>query len=77
MTILEQLECGLSASVLKQGTRARVKNTGQIIELKPVSGHGISVVSLRTGGEHFISNKFLEPVRTVHHEDCQSLRFGP
>ena len=66
MTILEQLECGLSANVLKQGAKARVKNTGQIVELKRVSGHGISVVSLRTGGEYFISNKFLEPVHSLH-----------
>ncbi|MCW8852297.1 MAG: hypothetical protein OQK44_06480 [Gammaproteobacteria bacterium] len=66
MTILEQLECGLSANVLKQGAKARVKNTGQIVELKRVSEHGISVVSFRTGGEYFISNKFLEPVHSLH-----------
>ena len=66
MTILEQLECGLHANVLEQGAKARVKNTGQIVELKRVSEHGISVVSLRTGGEYFISNKFLEPLHIVH-----------
>ncbi|MBT8118772.1 MAG: hypothetical protein KJN89_03550 [Gammaproteobacteria bacterium] len=66
MTILEQLECGLLANVLEQGAKARIKNTGQIVELKRVSEHGISVVSFRTGGEYFISNKFLEPLHTVH-----------
>lgn len=66
MTILEQLESGLSANVLKQGAKVRVKNTGQIVELKRVSEHGISVVSLRTGGDYFISNKFLEQLHSLH-----------
>ena len=66
MTILEQLESGFYTNVLQQGAKARVKNTGQIVELKRVSEHGISVVSFRAGGEYFISNKFLEPLHTVH-----------
>ncbi len=67
MTILEQLEYGLSANgFLKQGENARIKNTGLVVELKRVSEHGISVVSFRTGGEYFISNKFLEPVHSLH-----------
>ena len=66
MTILEQLECSLGANVLEQGGEARIRNTGLIVELKRVSEHGISVVSFRTGGEYFISNKFLEPLHTVH-----------
>ena len=66
MTILEQLESGFYAKVLEQGAKARVKNTGQVVEVKRVSEHGISVVSFRTGGEYFISNKFLEPVHSLH-----------
>jgi hypothetical protein len=66
MTILEQLESGFYADVLQQGVKARVKNTGQVVEVKRVSEHGISVVSFRTGGEYFISNKFLEPVHSLH-----------
>lgn len=66
MTILEQLESDSGQYALRPGAKARVKNTGQIVELKRVSEHGISVVSFRTGGEYFISNKFLEPVFTVH-----------
>jgi len=66
MTILEQLERSISANVLQQGAKARIRNTDQIVELKRVSEHGISVVSFRGGCEHFISNRFLEPVYTVH-----------
>ena len=51
---------------LIQGARARVKRTGQIVNVLRVSDHGISVVAFRTGGEYFISNKFLEPLLTVH-----------
>ena len=67
MSIIEQLEISyLYPVVLEQGAKARVKHTGQIVELKRVSDHGISVVAFRTGGECFISNKFLEPVVTLH-----------
>ena len=66
MAILEQMESGFYANVIQQGAKARVKNTGQVVEVKRVSEHGISVVSFRAGGEYFISNKFLEPVHTLH-----------
>ncbi len=66
MTILEQLESGFYANVLEQGAKARIKNTGQVVEVIRFSEHGISVVSFRSGGECFISNKFLEPVHTLH-----------
>lgn len=63
MSIIEQLESNNCCPVfLKQGAKARIKNTGQIVEVKAVSEHGISRVSFRTGGDYFISNKFLEPV---------------
>ena len=67
MTILEQLESyEVYSIVLKKGAKARIKHTGQIVELKRVSYHGLSVVSFRTGGDYFISNKFLEPVSALH-----------
>lgn len=66
MTILEQLESGFYANALEQGAKARLKNTGQVVEVKRVGEHGISVVSFRSGGDSFISNKFLEPVHTLH-----------
>ena len=67
MTIIEQLETIKPYSaVLEQGARARIKHTGQIVKLKRVSEHGISVVSFLTGGDYFISNKFLEPVVVFH-----------
>ncbi len=67
MTIIEQLESRYPyPTILKRGAKARIKHTGQIVELKRVSDHGISVVSFRTGGDYFISNKFLEPIFTFH-----------
>jgi hypothetical protein len=67
MTIFEQLESNKPyLAILIEGARARVKYTGQIVELKRVSCHGISLVSFRTDGEFFISNKFLVPVSTLH-----------
>ena len=51
---------------LIQGAKAKIKHTGQIVNVVRVSDHGISVVSFRTGGEFFMSNKFLEPLLTIH-----------
>lgn len=67
MSILEQLkDYGNSQSILKQGAKARIKHTGQIVELKSVSQYGISLVEFRAGDEYFVSNKFLEPVFVFH-----------
>jgi len=67
MSIIEQLEkTNTYTAALKQGAKARIKHTGQVVDLKHVSEHGISVVSFRTGGDYFISNKFLEPVFAFH-----------
>ncbi|VAW54851.1 hypothetical protein MNBD_GAMMA05-1820 [hydrothermal vent metagenome] len=66
MKVIEQLAFQKKLAALIEGGKARIKHTGQIVELKRVSEHGISVVSFRTGGEYFISNKYLEPVYSVH-----------
>lgn len=51
---------------LIQGNTARIKHSGEIVELKRVSEFGISVVSFCNGGDCFISNNYLEPVWVVH-----------
>ncbi|MDT8283178.1 MAG: hypothetical protein RQ982_10295 [Gammaproteobacteria bacterium] len=67
MSIIEELEMSrFYIRALQQGSKARIKITGQVVELKKVSEHGISVVSFRTGDDYFISNVFLEPLSTVH-----------
>ncbi len=67
MKSLEQLESNyISVETLRQGAKARIKHTGQIVELKRVSEHGISVVRVCAGSEYFISNRFLEPLVTLH-----------
>jgi len=57
---------GRNVETLVQGRKARVKQTGQIVDLIRVSDHGISMVAFRKGGEYFISNMYLEPVLTLH-----------
>jgi len=47
---------------LEQGKQARLIRTGQIVNIKQLSQHGMAIVTFRTGGEHFILNKYLEPV---------------
>ncbi len=67
MSVIGKMETNkLYPDVLKQGGKARIKHTGQIVELKQVSDHGVSVVSFRTGSDYFMSNKFLEPVFSYH-----------
>ena len=66
MTVIKQLAFQEKLAALMEGGKARIKHTGQVVELKRVSEHGISVVSFRSGGEYFISNKYLEPVYSIH-----------
>ena len=67
MTIKEQLEYQQRlTSVLTQGKKARVKHTGQIVELKRVSEHGVSMVSFSSGDDCFMSNRYLEPLVVLH-----------
>lgn len=66
MSFIEQLKNNQPYPVvLRQGGKARIVHTGQLVDVKRVSDHGISMVSFRTGGEYLISNKFLEPVYTL------------
>lgn len=66
MSIIDQLEANRCTTAFKEGGKARVRNTGQIVRLKRVSVHGISLVSVQTGGEYFMSNRFLEPLSGCH-----------
>jgi len=45
---------------LQQGAKARIKSTGQVVEIKRVSNHGFSVVRFRTGGDYMVLNDRLE-----------------
>ena len=63
MSFIEQLESNRPYPIaLEQGGKAKIIQTGQIVDVLRVSDHGISMVSFRTGGEYLISNRFLEPV---------------
>lgn len=54
---------------LQQGAKARIKSTGQIVEIKRVSSHGFSIVRFKTGGDYMVLNDRLESaaVETVRH----------
>ena len=45
---------------LQQGAKARIKSTGQIVEIKRVSNHGFSIVRFKTGGDYMVLNDRLE-----------------
>jgi hypothetical protein len=45
---------------LQQGVKARIKSTGQIVEIKRVSNHGFSIVRFKTGGDYMVLNDRLE-----------------
>lgn len=67
MSFIEQLESNRPYTLaLKRGGKARIRPTGQIVDVKRVSEYGISLVSFRTGTEYFMSNKFLEPLFGYH-----------
>ena len=48
---------------LQQGKSARIKSTGQVVEIKRVSDHGISLVRFKTGGEYLLLNERLEGIQ--------------
>ncbi|MBE9568771.1 MAG: hypothetical protein IMF14_08745 [Proteobacteria bacterium] len=67
MLSMKQLESKQThIAVLKQGAKAMIKHTGQIVVLKSVSQYGLSVVSFCSGGSSLVANNFLEPVQTLH-----------
>jgi len=45
---------------IQQGDNARIKDTGQIVQVKQVSDHGFALVQFRTGGEYLLLNERLE-----------------
>ena len=45
---------------LQQGAKARIKTTGQVVEIKRVSNHGLSIVRFKTGGDYMVLNDRLE-----------------
>ena len=52
----------MESKLLQQGKNARIKSTGQVVEVKRVSDHGISLVRFKTGGEYLLLNERLEGI---------------
>jgi len=45
---------------LSQGASARIKQTGQVVEIKQISEHGVALIKFRTGGQYILLNDRLE-----------------
>ncbi len=57
---------------LHEGELAKIKSTGQVVEIKRISNHGFSVVKFKTGGDYMILNEKLagiddEPQHEIQH----------
>ena len=52
----------MDTKFLQQGEKARIKSTGQVVEVMRVSNHGFSIVRFKTGGDYMILNERLETV---------------
>lgn len=53
---------------LEQGKTARIKSTGQVVEVKRVSEHGIALVQFKTGGEYLLLHERLEGINETEVE---------
>ena len=52
----------MNKNFLQKGVTARIKETGQVVEVKQISDHGIALVKFRTGGQYILLNDRLESV---------------
>lgn len=56
---------------LSRGAAARIKQTGQVVEVKQLSDHGVALVKFRTGGQYVLLQDRLEGVdETASEETC-------
>jgi hypothetical protein len=55
---------------LSQGASARIKQTGQVVEIKQISDHGVALIKFRTGGQYILLNDRLESM-DEHREETQ------
>lgn len=53
---------------LSQGASARIKQTGQVVEIKQISDHGVALVKFRTGGQYILLQDRLEGINEGHAE---------
>ena len=50
----------MDSKYLQKGATARIKETGQLVEVKQISDHGIALVKFRTGGQYILLQDRLE-----------------
>ena len=56
---------------LHEGELAKIKSTGQVVEIKRISNHGFSVVKFKTGGDYMILNEKLAGIDDEPHQEIQ------
>lgn len=61
----------MSDKYLHEGEMARIKSTGQVVEIKRISNHGFSVVKFKTGGDYMILNEKLAGVDVDQDQDYE------
>lgn len=54
------LRCGIL-----EGGKARIKATGQVVNVKRWSKHGIAVIEFKTGGEYILPVHKLIPIASA------------
>lgn len=58
----------MDKKILHKGVNARIKKTGQVVEVAQISDHGIALVKFRTGGQYILLNDRLEGVNDQQDE---------
>lgn len=53
-------------SILESGGKARHKATGQIVNIKHWSQHGIAVVTYHSGADYYVKHRDLVPIMTTN-----------
>jgi hypothetical protein len=54
----------MDSKYLQKGATARIKETGQLVEVTQISDHGIAMVRFRTGGQYILLQDRLESIES-------------
>jgi hypothetical protein len=61
-TIIKKKGKNMQKKYLSQGASARIKQTGQVVEIKQISDHGVALVKFKTGGQYILLHDRLEGI---------------
>jgi hypothetical protein len=66
-TIIKKVK-SMQKKYLSQGATARIKQTGQVVEVTQISDHGVALVKFKTGGQYILLQDRLEGMDENHAE---------